>query len=78
MFCCVNLARHYKLDPEMVMIKVNHKFEQRFRALEQALREQGISLDDASLAQMEQEWVRAKGVEKTVPWDANVDTGEER
>ena len=60
MFCCVNLARHYKLDAEMVMTRVNRKFERRFRALESALRQQGISLDDASLEQMEAGWQAAK------------------
>ena len=60
MFCCVNLARHYKLDPEMVMVKANQKFERRFRTLERALKGQGVSLDEASLEQMEQEWQRAK------------------
>ncbi len=60
MFCCVNLARHYKLDPEMVMIQANNKFEQRFRHLEKSLKDQGISLDDASLETMEQEWQNAK------------------
>lgn len=72
MFCCVNLARHYKLDPEMVMIKANHKFEQRFRSLERALQQQGVSLDEASLDQMEQEWQRAKGVEKVVSCSIDV------
>ncbi|HVL02257.1 MAG TPA: nucleoside triphosphate pyrophosphohydrolase [Dongiaceae bacterium] len=60
MFCCVNLARHYKLDAEMVMTKVNQKFERRFRSLEKALLQQGISLDEASLAQMEAGWQAAK------------------
>jgi ATP diphosphatase len=60
MFCCVNLARHYKLDPEMVMIQANQKFERRFRSLEQALQGQGISLDDASLEEMEAQWQQAK------------------
>lgn len=64
MFCCVNLARHYKLDPEMVMVKANHKFEARFRALESALKQQDISLDEASLETMEQAWQNAKGVER--------------
>jgi len=64
MFCCVNLARHYKLDPEMVLIQANQKFEQRFRTLESALGRQGVSLDDASLEQMEAEWQQAKVVEK--------------
>lgn len=64
LFCCVNLARHYKLDAEMVMTKVNQKFERRFRALEHALRQQGITLDEATLEQMEAEWQAAKKQEK--------------
>lgn len=60
MFCCVNLARHYKLDAEMVMVQANQKFEQRFRTLEKALQNKGISLDEASLEQMENEWQNAK------------------
>lgn len=60
MFCCVNLARHYKLDAEMVMTKVNQKFERRFRTLEKALLQQGITLDDATLEQMEAGWQAAK------------------
>lgn len=63
LFCCVNLARHYKLDAEMVMTKVNQKFERRFRALEHALRQQGITLDAATLEQMEAEWQAAKKLE---------------
>lgn len=63
MFCCVNLARHYKLDAEMVMTKVNQKFERRFRTLEHALRQQGITLDDATLEQMEAGWQTAKANE---------------
>jgi len=71
MFCCVNLARHYKLDPEMVMVKANQKFERRFRALENALKLRGVSLDDASLEQMEQEWQNAKGSEQPVSQEAH-------
>lgn len=60
MFCCVNLARHYKLDAEMVMLQANRKFEHRFRLLEKALLKQGVSLDQATLEQMEAEWQNAK------------------
>lgn len=60
MFCCVNLARHYKLDAEMVMLQANRKFENRFRLLEKALLQQGVSLDQATLEQMEAEWQNAK------------------
>lgn len=64
MFCCVNLARHYKLDAEMVMASVNRKFERRFRSLEMALQQQGISLDEATLEQMEAGWQAAKRDER--------------
>ncbi|MDY6921128.1 MAG: nucleoside triphosphate pyrophosphohydrolase [Pseudomonadota bacterium] len=60
LFCCVNLARHFKLDPEWVMIEANRKFEQRFRAVEQAVMAGGESLEDVSLERMEQEWQAAK------------------
>lgn len=65
LFCCVNLARHYKLDAEMVLQQVNRKFERRFRTLEHALQQQGISLDEATLEQMEAGWQDAKRQETT-------------
>jgi len=64
LFCAVNVARHFKLDAEMVMTKVNQKFERRFRALEYALKQQGITLDEATLDQMEAEWQVAKRQEQ--------------
>ncbi len=64
MFCCVNLARHYNLDAEQVMMQANRKFERRFRFLEQALAEQGFALEDASLEQMEVQWQQAKRRER--------------
>lgn len=60
MFSLVNLSRFRKLDPEVVMAAANAKFEARFAAVEQALKARGLSLAEASPAEMEAEWERAK------------------
>ena len=61
LFSAVNLARFRKLDPEVVMNQANNKFESRFAKMEASLEEQGLSLEDASLEQMEAAWQAAKG-----------------
>lgn len=61
-FSLVNLARFRKLDPEVIMAQANRKFENRFAAMEQSLRGQGIALSDATLEQMESHWQQMKKV----------------
>jgi len=56
----VNLARFRGLDPEVVMARANEKFEQRFGAMECALREQGVSLAEAGIERLEAAWQAAK------------------
>lgn len=55
LFAVVNLARHLNIEPEAALRDANHKFEQRFRAIEQ---EPGFQ--DMSLEQKEALWIRAK------------------
>lgn len=62
-FSLVNLARFRGLDPEVVMAQANRKFEQRFNAMEESLRQEGRALDAASLEEMEKAWQAAKGLE---------------
>lgn len=62
-FSLVNLARCRGLDPEVVMAQANRKFENRFHAMEDALRHQGLDLNAATLEQMEQAWQEAKRLE---------------
>lgn len=64
LFAVVNLARHAKVDPEMALIKANNKFEKRFRAVEQLIKQQGSSLESSSLNEMEQVWRQIKDKEK--------------
>lgn len=65
MFVCVNLARFLKVNPEQALRRTNRKFEARFRAIEDVLREQGRDMDDESLEALDEIWNRVKGVERS-------------
>lgn len=56
MFALVNVVRKHKLDPETVLRAANSKFEKRFRAVEQALAEQGKTPEQSDLAEMDTLW----------------------
>lgn len=60
MFSVVNLARFRKIDPEVLMASANSKFERRFGAMETIVKDQGKTLEEASLADMEEAWLTAK------------------
>ena len=60
LFAIVNLARHLDVDPEQALGRANRKFEDRFRAMEQAVTADGKSLKKLSLAELEQAWRAAK------------------
>ena len=63
LFAVVNLARHLEVDAEAALRQTNAKFERRFRAIETALGAAGRKLEDASLAELERLWQRAKAAE---------------
>jgi nucleoside triphosphate diphosphatase len=60
LFALVNLGRHLQLDPETSLRGTNEKFRTRFHAVEKALADQGRTLDEASLEEMEALWQQAK------------------
>lgn len=60
LFSIVNLTRFRGLDPEWVMTAANAKFEQRFGSMERLLHAAGLSLEAATLEQMEAAWQQAK------------------
>ncbi|MEX2476633.1 nucleoside triphosphate pyrophosphohydrolase [Marinobacter sp.] len=64
LFVCVNLARFMKVNPEQALNRTNHKFDARFRAIEQRLGDEGRDLDDETLAALDAIWQQVKGVEK--------------
>jgi len=61
LFALVNLGRHLKLDSEAALSGTNDKFRQRFHHVEQALKDNGHSLEAATLEEMEALWQQAKG-----------------
>ncbi len=63
LFAVVNLSRHLKVDPDIALHKANSKFIKRFMALMGQLEQQNISLDQASLEQMESAWQVVKQLE---------------
>jgi ATP diphosphatase len=60
LFAVVNLARHLDADPETLLRATNHKFEQRFTAIERSLAAQGKNPRDVTLAEMDALWEEAK------------------
>lgn len=64
LFAMANLSRHLKIDPEQSLRSANAKFMRRFKSIEAALANQGRSLEEASLKEMEALWVEAKRAER--------------
>lgn len=59
-----NLARMLGVNAENALRVANRKFEQRFLQVERLLQEAGVSLESASLEQMDDAWNIAKQMEK--------------
>lgn len=63
LFVLVNLARHLKVDAESALQGASRKFARRFRHIEEALAQQGRTLDEATLGEMDALWDEAKRTE---------------
>lgn len=60
LFAVVNLARHLNVNAEQALRLANTKFEQRFKHIEQEIKDQKRNITDLSLEQLEEYWQRAK------------------
>jgi XTP/dITP diphosphohydrolase len=60
LFSLINYARFLGINPENALEKTNKKFIQRFSHLEKRAQEDGKSLKDMSLAEMDVYWNEAK------------------
>ena len=60
LFSMVNVARFFDLVAEDSLRKTNKKFEQRFRYVEEKLKEKGKHLKDSSLEEMDGFWEESK------------------
>ncbi len=59
-FSLINAARLYKINPENALERTNQKFIRRFNYLEQQTLQQGRSLKDMTLGEMDAIWTEAK------------------
>ncbi len=60
LFSGVNLARFLEADAESLLRHASHKFEDRFRLVEQLAQEQRRALQDCTLEELEAYWQAAK------------------
>lgn len=63
LFATVNLGRFLSLNPEEALRKTINRFSSRFGHIETTLQQKGITMHDASLAEMEELWQEAKILE---------------
>jgi XTP/dITP diphosphohydrolase len=59
-FSLINAARLYKINPDNALERTNQKFIYRFNYMEQRAKEQGKSLKDMTLDEMETLWQETK------------------
>ncbi len=59
-FSIINASRLYKVNPDNALERTNKKFIFRFNYMENKVKEQGKSLDELSLIEMEEIWQEAK------------------
>ncbi|WLR58047.1 nucleoside triphosphate pyrophosphohydrolase [Guptibacillus hwajinpoensis] len=59
-FAVVNLARYYKVDPEVAIHRTNHKFFSRFQYIENRVKEKGLEIENLSLEELDHFWDEAK------------------
>ncbi|RPF51208.1 nucleoside triphosphate pyrophosphohydrolase [Aquisalibacillus elongatus] len=60
LFSLVNVARFYKIDPEVALHRTCDKFIKRFQNLENMMESENVSIEEASLEVMDQYWEKAK------------------
>ena len=62
LFSIINAARLYKVNPDNALERTNQKFIYRFNYMERKIKEQGRSLKEMTLDEMEAIWQEAKRV----------------
>ena len=60
LFSLVNVSRFYDINPDNALERTNKKFYSRFSYIEQRAKEQGKSLRDMTLGEMDALWNEAK------------------
>ncbi len=63
LFSVVSLSRHTSIDPETAIRKANRKFERRFRAMEQLLKQSNKEFSNMSSRELDDLWEQVKATE---------------
>lgn len=64
LFSFVNVARYYKIDPELAVFRTNQKFISRFHFIEAKVKELGKEVQELPLDILDSYWEEAKQMEK--------------
>ena len=64
LFSIIYAARLYKVNPDNALERTNQKFIYRFNYMEKKAKEQGKTLKNMTLEEMEKIWQEAKRTEK--------------
>ncbi len=64
LFALTNYARYIGVNPEDALEKTNKKFIRRFQFIEKQSANDGFNIQDMSLEEMEEYWVKAKKLEE--------------
>jgi nucleoside triphosphate diphosphatase len=67
LFSLANLARFLSTPAEDALRAANHRFAERFHAVERGLKAKGVPFGTATLAQMDALWEEAKAAEAALP-----------
>jgi MazG family protein len=60
LFVIVNLARQLEVEPETALKRTNRKFRSRFKFIEDRLKQDGRSIENSDLEEMDSLWNQAK------------------
>lgn len=64
LFAVANLARKLDVEPETALKRTNRKFRSRFKFIERELKDDGRTLEDSDLKEMDDLWNKAKDAAK--------------
>lgn len=64
LFSFVNVARYYKIDPELAIFSTNQKFISRFQYIEAKLKDMGKEVQEVPLEILDKYWEEAKQFDK--------------
>lgn len=64
LYAVINLARHLNVDPDSALRGTNQKFMKRFNRMDEELKNDGKTLNDIKLEEMEELWQKVKRFER--------------